>query len=334
MIEALYYLSLEEKKVICKLCPHDCIIKDSKSGICNVRFNREGKLFSYVYGKPVAKNFDPIEKKPLFHFYPGTIIFSIGTQGCNLKCFFCQNSEISQALPQPDYIAILPPTEVIRLAGSRKHNIGIAYTYNEPVVFYEYMSDIAGLAKKYDYKNVMVTNGFINQEPLHELLDLMDAFNIDLKAFDETFYRKYTHSKLEPVLNTIKTVKKSGKHLEITNLIIPGLNDDKGTFTDMVKWIKNECGADTVFHLSRYFPRYKCDLPPTPELVLNELFQIASEHLHYVFTGNYENKSGNNTRCPTCHSVVIERYGYNTKTSGLDSKGCCSSCGEKIIYYS
>ncbi len=331
MIEARFYLTRQNNKVICKLCPHECIISDGKSGVCKVRGNIGGKLYSFVYAKPVTTNFDPIEKKPLYHFYPGTKILSIGTLGCNMKCFFCQNSEISQIKSLSDNLPVISPGEIILMAGSRKNNTGIAYTYNEPIVFYEYMLDIARLARESNYKNVMVSNGFINPQALCELLEVIDAFNIDLKSFDDNFYREHTHSRLNPVLETIKSVKKSGKHLEITNLVIPGLNDNKDTFKEMIKWINNECGSDTVFHLSRYFPRYKCDLPPTPENTLNELFQIASEHLHFVYAGNYETHSGNNTVCPVCHSLLIERQGYYTSLTGLDNKGYCRTCNEKII---
>lgn len=331
MIEALHYLRLQNNKLICKLCPHECIINNGKYGVCKVRKNIEGKLFSCVYAKPVTINFDPIEKKPLYHFYPGTVILSLGTPGCNLKCFFCQNSTITQADLNSFDLPQVFPTEIIQMASKKKMNIGIAYTYNEPVIFFEYMMEIAQLAKESGYKNVMVSNGFINPEPLQDLLKVIDAFNIDLKAFEDKFYIKHTHSRLNPVLNSIKSIRSSGKHLEITNLVIPGLNDDKERFTEMIKWIRNECGSDTVLHLSRYFPRYKCDLPPTPEVTLNELYQIATEHLEYVYFGNYERNTGSDTICPQCHSVVIERNRYNTKLTGLDKNGCCIKCGKSII---
>jgi len=331
MFEALFYTLLENGKIKCRLCPHECIVNDGKSGLCNVRKNVNGKLYSFVYGNPVAIHLDPVEKKPLYHFFPGTRILSIGTFGCNMKCFFCQNSDISQANPNESTTGKYPPSEIIHLASSRNGNIGIAYTYNEPVVYYEYMTDIAKMAKNIGLKNVMVTNGYINPEPLQILIEYIDAFNIDLKSFSNDFYKKYTSSTLSPVLETIISVKKSGKHLEITNLVIPGLNDDKETFREMVRWIKNECGEYTILHISRYFPRYKSTLPPTSIDTLNELYDIAKEYLHFVYTGNYENDKGKNTFCPDCNSLLIERQGYYTNIQGLDSQGRCVTCSKKII---
>jgi pyruvate formate lyase activating enzyme len=331
MIEAKYYNRLDNNDLQCNLCPHECIIAEGKYGICNVRKNISGRLFSLVYGNPVTLHFDPIEKKPLYHFYPATNILSIGTVGCNLKCFYCQNSEISQAKPDEQDKIRYSPEEIIHLAGSKSDNTGIAYTYNESVIFFEYMIDIAVMAKRTGLKNVMVTNGFINEKPRQVLLEYIDAFNVDLKSFSDQFYRKHTHSRLEPVLETIKSIHTSGKHLEITNLIIPGLNDQEESFKEMVKWIYNECGDKTVFHISRYFPRYKCSLPPTSVNTLNNLFDIAKEYLPFVYTGNFENEKGQNTVCPCCNAVVIERKGYHTGLKGLDNKGFCEFCGTQII---
>ena len=331
MVEAKFYHLTEQTQVKCDLCPHECIINDSKSGICKVRKNSGGKLYSLVYGHPVAIHFDPVEKKPLYHFFPGASILSVGTIGCNMKCFFCQNSEISQVKELDFNEKQYPPDAIIQIAGSRKGNIGVAYTYNEPVIYFEYMIDIAKLAKNVGLRNVMVTNGFINDKPLEELLEYIDAFNVDLKSFRSDFYKKYTHSDLEPVLKTIKSIHKSGRHLELTNLVIPGLNDQPDSFRQMMKWIKNECGELTVLHISRYFPRYKSNFPPTPIDKLNELYHIASEYLHYVYTGNYESDKGKNTVCPACNSKVIERQGYYTNLNGIDSMGNCVFCSEEII---
>jgi len=331
MTEARFYIVLEGSELQCELCPHECRIKVNHSGICKVRRNIDGRLYSMVYGKPVAIHFDPIEKKPLYHFHPGTSILSIGTLGCNMNCFFCQNSEISQAEPSEFHKNGFTPTEIIHLAGSRSDNIGIAYTYNEPVIFFEYMVDIARMAQETGLKNVMVTNGYIKQEPLKVLLEHIDAFNVDLKSFRDEFYRNFTHSLLKPVLETIKSIIRSGKHIEITNLIIPGLNDDKETFREMINWIKNECGKQTVFHISRYFPRYKSNLPPTPLGTLNALYEIAAKELQYVYSGNYENETGKDTFCPDCHSRLIVRHGYSTNIIGIDRQGSCSNCGKAII---
>ena len=331
MFKAGYFKELSGNKVKCLLCPHECIINEGKTGLCSVRKNIGGTLISLVYGKPVAIHIDPIEKKPLYHFYPGQKILSFGTVGCNLKCFFCQNCEISQATPDENLEMERTPEEIIQLAGLNSENIGIAYTYNEPVIFFEYMLDIAKIAAKKGLKNVVVSNGYINKEPLSELINFTDAFNIDLKAFSEKFYSSYTHSKLQPVLDSIKIIKKSGKHLELTHLIIPGLNDDLIEFREMIKWIKNETGEKTVLHLSRYFPHFRSKLPPTPSDTLINMYNIAKEELNYTYLGNYQSSSGNDTLCPTCNNTVIKRSNYQISLSGLDKYGYCIYCGELVI---
>lgn len=332
MKEALFYNVLKNNKVKCHLCPHECVISHNNTGICRVRKNKNGKLLSLVYGQPVAIHFDPVEKKPLYHFYPGKDILSIGTAGCNLQCFFCQNSTISQSDAEEYKTIINYPEDIIRLAQTSANNIGVAYTYNEPVVFYEYMFETAALANKCGLKNVMISNGFINSKPLKELLPFMDAFNIDLKAFNDSFYKKHTHSRLSPVLETIKTIRLSGKHIEITHLVIPGLNDDYKEFSEMLKWIMNETGKDTVLHLSRYFPRYRSSVPPTPSVTLLEMFHMAKDILSYVYIGNSGNNTGSNTLCPFCGSQVIGRSGYMTDISGLDiNGGFCKKCRKRII---
>ncbi len=334
MKEARYYIKLDQlNKVKCILCPHECIINEGKQGICRVRKNNKGRLDSLVYNNPAAIHIDPIEKKPLYHFYPGSKILSIGTLGCNMQCFFCQNCEISQTFPEEHHITSKSPAEIINLAESTPDNIGISYTYNEPVVFFEYMLDISVIAKDKGLKNVMVSNGYISQKPLDELLEYIDAFNIDLKAFNNSFYRRHTHSSLDPVLETIKTIVSSGRHLEITHLIIPGLNDDLKLFQEMAKWIKDETGEKTVLHLSRYFPRYKSELPPTPPETLSAMFDIAKDYLKYVCIGNFYHSGGNSTYCHNCKSLVIERNGYSTNICGLDKHGNCKFCGEHVIHY-
>ncbi len=287
MHEALYYEKKENKTVQCQLCPHLCIIKNGNRGICGVRKNIDGKLIAETYGRVSALQSDPIEKKPLYHFHPGEYILSVGSVGCNLHCLFCQNCEISQAdFDEFPYFKEYSPDDIIKMAMDQPDNLGIAYTYNEPTVYYEFMYDIARQAKSHNLLNVAVSNGYINQKPLKDLLQYIDAFSIDLKGFTEYFYKKYTSSALEPVKKTIKTIKSHGKHVELINLIIPTLNDDKATFKKMLEWINKEIGTDTVLHLSRYFPRYKLTIPPTSIDTLKELKSIADEYLENVYLGN------------------------------------------------
>ncbi|MCX6233977.1 MAG: AmmeMemoRadiSam system radical SAM enzyme [Bacteroidetes bacterium] len=331
MKEASFYTHLEKDSVQCILCPHNCHINPGKRGSCHVRKNIGGKLFSENYGMVSAIHFDPIEKKPMYHFFPGRTIYSIGSLGCNLHCSFCQNSEISQSCIEEfsqikDYSAI----DHIRMAASNPDNIGIAYTYNEPIVWYEYMNEIALLAKEKQLKNVMVTNGFINVNPLQEIMPVIDAYSVDLKAFTNDFYRKITASRLEPVRNALKSIAMAGKHLEITNLIIPTLNDDEKVFGEMCKWIRNELGADTILHLSRYYPTYKMTIEGTPFATLQKLYAVAMRYLDYVYLGNVASTTGRDTACNRCGNPVIRRDGYWTSVSGLDKTGHCVKCGNKV----
>ena len=329
--EASWYNPLIDGSVQCTLCPHMCILKEGKTGICRVRVNKQGKLHSEVYGFVSAINFDPIEKKPLYHFYPGSVILSIGTYGCNLRCFFCQNCTISQTGPDPELPrTYLTPEQIVKSALSHPGNIGIAFTYNEPVVWFEYMYETAKLAKQAGLVTVMVTNGFINTEPLRVLLEVIDAFSVDLKSFNDDFYSKVTSSKLEPVKETLQQIKAAGKHIEIVNLVIPGLNDDDVVFTEMVKWISKDIGKDTVLHISRYFPNYKMVTEATPMSVMRRVKRIAENHLHYVYTGNMYADS-NDTSCQFCNNILITRQLYSTKVVGLDLEGKCTSCGNYFL---
>jgi len=326
--EARWYVTLDNGKVQCTLCPHNCLLSPGKTGICRVRTNTGGKLVTAVYGFVSAMHSDPIEKKPLYHFYPGTHILSIGTYGCNLRCNFCQNCSISQIAPAAGSVKeYYSPVQVVQLALQQPGNIGIAFTYNEPVVWFEYMYEIALLAKKSGLKTVMVTNGYINKEPLNELLPLIDAFSVDLKAFTETFYHKVTSSSLEPVKANLKTISQAGKHLEVVNLLIPGLNDDEDTFREMVQWISKELGKETILHISRYFPNYKLQTEATPVESISRLKQLAEKELNYVYAGNV-NTGNNDTYCPKCHSKLIARSFYNVATIGLDNEGRCKICGD------
>jgi len=329
----MYYEKSADNSVVCRLCPHNCLIKDEDTGICRVRKNEGSRLISKCYGVVSAIHNDPIEKKPLYHFYPGRDILSIGGIGCNLKCSFCQNWEISQeATDYIDSYKIHTVDEIIAEALKSSTNIGIAYTYNEPTVWYEFMLDIAKEAHIKHLKNVMVTNGYINEEPLNELLKYMDAFNVDLKAFNDSFYRKITKSELMPVLKSIKQISESGRHMEITNLVIPTLNDDEEEFREMVKWIATETGKDTVLHISRYFPNYKMHIESTPRHILDKFYKIAREYLNYVYVGNvtYDPRKSS-TYCSECGSEIIERTGYSTYMTGVDESGRCKHCGNNVV---
>jgi pyruvate formate lyase activating enzyme len=329
--EAQFYL-VEENKIRCLLCPHNCIIQQNQTGICRVRRNQNGRLISEIYGKLSAVNFDPVEKKPLYHFHPGTLILSIGTVGCNMHCKCCQNWQISQGsvedFPFRNYYR---PEDIVNIANSREENIGVAFTYNEPSIWFEYITDVAPLIKQSGLKNVMVSNGFISAEPLQELLQYIDAFNIDLKAFSDDFYKHITGARLKPVLDTLVSIKQSGKHLEITNLVIPTLNDNKEEFSQMARWIARELGPDTVLHLSRYHPMYKLKINSTSAEMLIQLAEIARQYLWYVYIGNIEIKKYHNTRCHNCGSTVIQRVGYYTEITGIDEKGLCKHCRQKIV---
>ena len=331
MKTARYQESIQRYLSQCNLCPHHCVIGDGKTGRCRVRENTKGEINLLTYGIVSSMGFDPIEKKPLYHFYPGKDIFSIGSFGCTLKCRFCQNWEISQDLPNHySRMKRFAPEELVMTAASKKGNIGIAYTYNEPTVWFEFMLDIAAIARKYKMKNVMITNGFINPEPMDELLTFIDAFNVDLKAFTEEFYRTLTFSSLEPVKETLLRIKKAGKHLEITNLVIPELNDQTSDFTEMIHWISTCLGGDTPLHLSRYFPNYKLNQSATTAEDLKRLYNIAKTKLKYVYIGNLAGNGSQNTECPSCNSTVIYRNRYNVLRSGLQKNGTCKNFGEKI----
>lgn len=327
MKEALFYEKLEYLRVRCLLCPHHCVISQGKFGICRVRKNVGGVLYTESYGVFSAIHMDPVEKKPLYHFYPGKMILSVGSLGCNLSCIFCQNYEISQSGTQefPSF-QMIDSAKLAKLSLQNSGNIGLAYTYNEPFMSFEMIRDSAPLIKEQGQRCVMVTNGFIDPEPLNELLPWIDAFNVDLKGFTESFFRKYTRSRLSPVLDTLRQIRKSGAHLEITNLIIPGANDDEKIFTSMVKWIASELGKNTVLHLSRYFPAYKLTNPPTPYETLIRFYQIARNELNYVYIGNIDILDTQNTFCPSCGTLLIRRMGYTTQLIALEENGLCRKC--------
>jgi pyruvate formate lyase activating enzyme len=282
MKEALYYEKKDNQKVQCHLCPVECLISPDKVGNCGVRKNIKGVLYSLVYGETCSVALDPIEKKPLYHYHPGEDILSLGTKGCNFHCLFCQNWEISQDYNCPTQK--ITSSEVIRKCKDLK-SFGIAYTYNEPFIWYEFVLECAQLAKKEGLENVLVTNGYVNPSPLEEILPFIDAMNIDLKSIDEDFYRKYCKGKLKPVLEVIKRAHASC-HIELTNLIIPSLNDKEENFVKLTDWIFENLGPEVPLHFSRYFPCYKMDLPPTPVSSLKLAEQIAKKKLKFVYLGN------------------------------------------------
>lgn len=289
MIEAKYYEVLEDNKVRCHLCPHNCVIKEGAFGNCKSRINEEGKLYSTIYGKIVAIHLDPIEKKPLKHFHPQTKILSVGTTGCNLHCKFCQNYEISQCYLKDIYkssIKYLSPKELVDFARYQTDNIGIAFTYNEPFIWFEYVLDVCKIAKSYHLKTVMVTNGFVNEEPLIELNPYIDAYSIDLKSYDNYLYETLAGGKIEPVIKNIEFIIKSGKHVEIDYLVIPNFNDDLEKFRKLMIFYEKNFGKNIVLHINRYFPRYKMTEETTPKETLYALEKIAKEYLTYVYVGN------------------------------------------------
>ncbi|MFA5090467.1 MAG: AmmeMemoRadiSam system radical SAM enzyme [Candidatus Omnitrophota bacterium] len=328
--EALFYQKLDNKNVRCQLCPRSCFIPQGRRGFCGTRENQDGILYTLVYAKPVALHIDPIEKKPLFHFLPGSNTFSLATAGCNLRCKFCQNWEISQKNPdEVSYIGLMPQELIQR---TKEAGAGvIAYTYTEPTIFYEYMLETAKLAKQAGIRNVMHSNGYINEEPLKLLALYIDAANIDLKGFTDDYYRQMTGGSLEPVLRSLRILKEAGVHVEITNLVLSGYNDDTDSIRKMCLWIKDNLGIDTPVHFSRAFPMYKMtSINPTPEAALERARRIALDcGLKYVYIGNLPGNPAENTYCPKCARLLIERKGYFIVENNITC-GKCRFCKEEI----
>jgi pyruvate formate lyase activating enzyme len=315
--EAMFYTS-DDKYVYCSLCPHFCTLKEGQRGICGVRQNIKGKLFTLNYGRITTYNFDPIEKKPLYHFYPGSTIFSIGSYGCNLGCDFCQNWQI---VTDHDVFTEVSIEDMIDL-GKARESIGIAYTYNEPTVFYEFVYDTAIKARESGLKNILVTNGFINPEPLKKLLPYIDAMNIDLKAMTEGYYKEICKGRLDPVLKSISQAREH-THVEVTTLVIDGKNSSVEEMDELSGFLAG-IDPEIVLHLSRYHPSYKMTDPPTSIHTLQGLRDVARRNLKYVYIGNIPGID-NDTRCPECNNIMIRRYPRVEVTGVLD--GCCSRCG-------
>jgi len=323
--EAKFYKKEPVGKTRCLLCPHRCFLANNKAGVCKIRVNKDGILYDIAYGEISTYAMDPIEKKPLYHFYPGSEIFSIGTWGCNFKCTFCQNWSISQ---QQVPTEIFTSEEIVDIAIKQK-SLGIAYTYNEPFIWYEFVYDTAKMAKQKGLKNVLVTNGFVNEDPLREILPLIDALNIDLKANNESFYREICGGQLPPVMRTIKLSFNAGKHVEITNLLIPTLNDKDEEIESIVDWLAG-ISKDIPLHFSRYYPQYLMNIEPTDIATLNKAYNIAKQKLNYVYTGNVPLEQGQiNTVCPNCKKELIKRDLNGIKISGLEGNAC-QSCKTSI----
>jgi len=319
--EAAYYDTLDGGKVRCRLCPHRCTIADGRTGLCGVRANRQGTLYADTYGQVTSVAMDPIEKKPLYHFHPGSSILSLGSRGCNFACQFCQNWTISQADAGTSELTCQAAVQVAQREGS----IGIAYTYNEPLIWFEYVRDTARLARESHLANVLVTNGYIEPEPFAELLPVIDGINMDLKSVRGDFYKQLCRGTIEPVLANARTAA-AATHLEVTNLIIPGHNDSDAELAELRDWIADELGSHIPTHLSAYFPRYKLQASPTPRETLARAHDIFSQRLHYVYLGNLHAEVGAHTRCHQCGADLILRRGYATRVVGLRD-GRCSACG-------
>jgi pyruvate formate lyase activating enzyme len=332
MKEAMLWEKLDEEQVHCTLCAHRCRVRPDQRGICGVRVNRDGVLYTLVYGRTISAAVDPIEKKPLYHFYPGSTAFSIATVGCNFRCAFCQNADISQAPREgrdlEGYARDLPPEEVVGQA-ERRGCQSIAYTYTEPTIFFEYAYDTAQLATPVGLKNVFVTNGYMTPEALEAIGEDLHAANVDLKGSDE-FYRRTCGARLQPVMDAIRQMREMGVWVEVTTLVIPGHNDDEGTLHDLAEFLVS-VDPDMPWHLSRFSPRYNLlDAPPTPPATLHHAAEIGTQAgLRYVYVGNVPGDDYEHTRCPECGAVCISRYGYQVRNL-MEHGTQCPNCSYEL----
>lgn len=327
---AAWQETLLDQKVRCLLCPHYCLLSDGRTGLCRTRINKGGRLYSTSYGKLCALGVDPIEKKPLYHFFPGTGILSLATAGCTFRCLNCQNWTISQQPPEAVSWRPHSPEEVVENAlfeGVKS----LAFTYTEPTVFYEFMLDTARLARERGLKTVLISNGYLNRKPLETLCEVLDAANIDIKAYDEATYKQLTGGQLQPVLETIKTLKDKGVWLELTQLVVPNLTDDLSRAAVFYKQLVTLGFADTPLHLSRFFPHYKLtDRSATRPESLEDVAHTAKKAgFNYVYIGNVSDRGGEDTRCPACGYLLVGRRGYLVHTNGLKA-GCCPKCGTLV----
>ena len=328
--EARYYNRLNNDIVECELCPNKCLIRAGEWGDCEVRKNIDGRLKSFVYGRLCSVGNDPIEKKPLFHFLPGTNAISVATPGCNLHCRFCQNWKISQAKPDEVKTRYYSPEQLVDV--TQKYNTPtIAYTYTEPTVFYEYMYDTAKAGKARGVKNVMISAGYISKKPLEKLCQVLDGIKIDLKSFSNKFYKNLVSGELQPVLDTLKTIKENDCWLEIVYLVIPTHNDDMKMIGEMTDWLRKNLGPNVPLHFTRFSPQYLMkNLPSTPVKTLERAYETAKKAgLNYVYIGNVPEHEGADTYCPNCETKLIDRNGFMLNKKNLD-KGTCPNCGNKI----
>jgi pyruvate formate lyase activating enzyme len=316
--------------IMCRICPNECVLKEGELSKCNNRKVHNSKLYTLAFGNPCSVNVDPIEKKPFFHFLPGSRAYSIATAGCNLVCLNCQNWTISQTSPDKTRNYQLAPAEVVRECIANDCR-SIAYTYSEPITFYEYTLETATLARKAGIKNVIKSNGYINPEPLKNLCPVIDAVNIDLKAFTESAYLKLTGGKLQPVLDSLKVYKEMGVWLEITNLVVPTWTDNPDEIRNMCKWLSDNGFRNTPIHFSRFYPIHKLEqLPPTPVDILNHAARIAAEEgLKYTYTGNVPGNELANTKCPSCNTTLVKRQGFRVDSNTI-TEGKCIKCGQII----
>jgi len=328
--EALAYEKLNGGDVVCMLCPHQCTVSDGQRGLCGVRENQGGTYNTLVYGRVCAAHVDPIEKKPLFHFLPGTKAFSVATPGCNVECQFCQNWQISQARPEDIRTEYMSPTDTVAQAQRYKCPT-IAFTYTEPTVFYEYVLDTARAGKEAGVHCVNISNGFIQAEPMKRLCEVLAAVKIDLKAFTEDFYRRYVRGRLRPVLDTLELLKKQEKHFEIVTLLIPGLNDAEDEVRGLSKWVVKNLGPDVPLHFTRFHPAYKMtNLAPTPPATIVRAREIAaSEGVHYAYVGNLPGHDYENTRCHACGKLLVKRYSFYVEEVHVKA-GKCEYCAQPI----
>lgn len=331
MKKAMLYNKLSGNKVHCNLCSHYCVITDGKRGVCRVRENRDGVLYSLVYGRTIAKHVDPMEKKPLFHFYPGSTSFSIGSPGCNFCCQWCQNWEISQ-MPREQHFIMgdeVTPEQIVSNAKQTGCK-SITYTYTEPTIFFEYTYDTSLLAHENGLSNIFITNGYMTEEMLETYHPYLDAVNVDLKAFRDETYQKYVCARLQPVLDSLRLMKKYGIWAEVTTLVIPSINDDTAELQDAAHFIADELGKETPWHISRFFPSYKMtDVPQTPVSTLQKAREIGLEAgLHYVYIDNISGEE--NTLCHKCGHLLVRRSGYSILENNIGRNGCCPSCGKLV----
>ncbi|MGK7873640.1 MAG: AmmeMemoRadiSam system radical SAM enzyme [Xenococcaceae cyanobacterium] len=331
MKEAILYQKHQEQRVLCQLCPHYCLIDEGKKGICQVRENRGGSLYTLVFGRTVTQNMDPVEKKPLFHFYPGSTTYSLATGGCNFHCQYCTNWEVSQmSRSQLAELEIDASSEEIVAAALQAGCRSIAYTYVEPTIFFEYVDEIASLAQKAGLFNLFKTNGFMSQEMLEICQTYLDAANVDLKAFRDKTYQQFG-GRLQPVLDSLKSMKALGIWLEVTTVLIPGINDELSELEDIAGFIAQELGVDTPWHITRFFPAFRMEnVPPTPIETLYQARKIGrAAGLQYVYLGNFLGRETQDTVCPNCKEVLIQRRGFKLLENKMHDNGC-PFCGTII----